>query len=262
MKKINKGKTIIIPDIHQNLGFADAILEKEKDFDNVVFLGDFFDTFDNINNATHFSIKNVCKWINDKLDDERFNFLLGNHDLAYLASYTPKIIPSKNTFYCCSGWTRSKATDFNKYIDPKFFKKLKLCCKVGEYYCVHAGFQYAQFKPYLSEEDNIQYLYDEWEKDKLSFHHKPFHWIWNVSSYRGGSDHYSSPIWVDWEEFVPVDNIRQIVGHTTKRTSELREKEKTNFCLDNLQKSYMVVKSKSLMFESLNESDYTYFLKI
>ena len=87
MKNIITGKTLIIPDVHQNIGFVNDILRKEDWFDHCVFLGDWFDTFRNIDNKVAYSMKETCKWINSKLDDDRFIWLLGNHDLSYISSY-------------------------------------------------------------------------------------------------------------------------------------------------------------------------------
>ena len=38
-------KTLIIPDIHTRFDVAESFIDKERP-DNVVFLGDYFDTFD------------------------------------------------------------------------------------------------------------------------------------------------------------------------------------------------------------------------
>jgi predicted phosphodiesterase len=38
-------KTLVIPDVHQRVNSVKWILENEKDYDEVVFLGDWFDSF-------------------------------------------------------------------------------------------------------------------------------------------------------------------------------------------------------------------------
>ncbi|MDH3313141.1 MAG: hypothetical protein OEM28_08345 [Nitrosopumilus sp.] len=44
-------KTLIIPDIHTKFGIAETIIVKESP-DNVVFLGDYFDSLDDSRNCT------------------------------------------------------------------------------------------------------------------------------------------------------------------------------------------------------------------
>ena len=38
-------KTLVIPDVHQRINNVEWILENEKGYDEVVFLGDWFDSF-------------------------------------------------------------------------------------------------------------------------------------------------------------------------------------------------------------------------
>jgi hypothetical protein len=265
MKKLSDGKIIIGGDSHQTLAFLDAIIAKEEPFDKFVHLGDHLDTSKTIDNNIVYNVKETCRWINEKLDDNRFIWLLGNHDLAYLASYTPNLIPPKGSFYSCSGWTRNKAKEFNRHINTDWFKKIELCCKIGDYYCVHGGFSYRQFKPYMSAEDNIEDMYNEWEKDKLTFMHKPWHWINYVGPARYGMDEYSSPIWLDFNrEFVPLDEISQLVGHTNQPFPSIRNKQNpiglNNYCIDCSQICYAVWEDGNLEIKFLTDKDYPIFL--
>lgn len=266
MKQIKEGKVLIVADSHQRMSYVDAVINKEGDFDHCVLLGDEFDNFYPPDGQLIYNMKETCNWINSKLGDNRFIWLLANHTLAYLASYTPKLIPPKSSFYSCSGWTRDKAKDFNRYINTEWFKKLELCCKVGDFYCVHGGFSYRQFKPFMSEAENIQNLYDEWEKDKLTFHHKPFHWINFVGPSRYGMDEYSSPIWLDfYDEFVPLDETQIICGHTNSRNNPYCKKNANgleNWCIDNEQSAYAVWQDGKLEIKRITEKDYREFLTI
>lgn len=268
MKQINSGKVIIIPDIHQNTAYIDAILNKEKNFDHCVFLGDWLDCYEPIDNITHFSVKETCKWINGHIDDDRFIWLIGNHCISYLSTYR-KGQPAKRHFnhtYPCSGWTRSKASDFNRYISEKFINKLELTCRVGNYYCVHGGFHYDQFKPILTEDENIEALYDDWEKTKHSFMHNEDHWIGKVSSFRGGLDRCSSPTWLDWYEYVPMDTTQIICGHSNLRPDESGVKQNgiglKSYCIDRHQTSYAVWENGDVRIDTITDKDYSNFLSI
>ena len=244
MKNIITGKTLIIPDVHQNIGFVNAILKKEDWFDHCVFLGDWFDTFRGIDNKVAYSMKETCKWINSKLDDDRFTWLLGNHDLSYISSYRKDTFSIRGNYFCCSGWTKNKAKRFNRTIDPEWLKKIELCCKVGDAYCVHAGFSREQFEPYTTEEQNINLMYADWEKSKSTFMFDADHWIGKVGPCRYGTDRYSSPVWLDFfGEFKPLDEVRIICGHTNSAHNPQCKTSSSgldNWCIDNEQKMYMV----------------------
>lgn len=265
MKHINKGKVIIASDVHQRLSFYNIILEREKDFDFFVTLGDFFDNFNLPDNELIFNVKNTCDWINSKLDDDRFIWLAGNHDVSYIASYNPSHIPPKMNWYYCSGWTRSKATEFNRHINPKWFSKIELCCAVGDFIVSHGGFHVDKFLPQLDKKENIERLYQSWERDKLVFSKKPQHWIWEVGRYRGGMDRVGSPVWLDFfEEFKPIEDVKQIVGHTNSAANPTCKTSKDgleNWCLDNEQSYYAVWENGKLEIKRVSHDDYRDYLK-
>lgn len=259
MKNLNKGKILIIPDIHQNIGFVDTILLKEKDWNKIVFLGDYFDSIETPSSDNKiYSFKNTCKWINKKYLEfgEKAIWLLGNHDCSYFAThldFTFKHYNPQLNYYYCSGWTKSKASTFNKIINPKWIKQVELCCQVGNYICSHAGFHYNHFKPFKSEIDNIKELYNKWENDKSSFKHIVPHWIYYVGLCRGGFHDVGSPIWLDWnQEFQPIDNINQIVGHTSNNI--LHKAKSNNYCIDIMQKKYAIYdnETKNLDIKTIN----------
>ena len=217
MKYINSGRVLIISDVHQNLAYVKACLDLEI-YDHVIFLGDWLDTFFEIDNETFFSVNKTCEEINYYFHElgEKAIWLCGNHDIAYLASYMPyshKVKPAGE--YCCSGWTKTKAKEFNKYINPDWVNNLELCVRVGDYICSHAGFHFDHFKPYQSELDNIVNLWHKWEKDKFTFFNEYNHWIWQVGRLRWSNSPHQvgSPVWLDWGEFTGIDNFKQIVGH-------------------------------------------------
>jgi hypothetical protein len=61
MKYIFSGKVVIIPDLHNALNWADSIIAKEQ-ADYHVFLGDYFDCRNAIDNINYFGEKAVCEW--------------------------------------------------------------------------------------------------------------------------------------------------------------------------------------------------------
>ena len=71
-------KTIVIPDVHENIFAVQRILDSE-DFDKAVFLGDWFDRFP----SQPGDALATARWLATNQADPRFTFLYGNHDLPY-----------------------------------------------------------------------------------------------------------------------------------------------------------------------------------
>ena len=96
----------------------------------------------------------------------------------------------------------------------------------------------------MSEVENIEHLYNEWEQDKATFQFNDNHWIGHVGPARYGMDRYSSPVWIDFfEEFVPLNDVRIICGHTNSRSNPYCKENSSgmeNWCIDNEQKMYMI----------------------
>ena len=82
-------KTLVVPDIHNKIDVVQKILDKESSVDEVIFLGDWFDDFnDNVNDVVE-----VAKFLNSIYTEENFKFVWGNHDLYY---------PPFRNFHLCS----------------------------------------------------------------------------------------------------------------------------------------------------------------
>lgn len=213
--------------------------------DKIIFLGDYFDCFEKPDNETYFGIKEVCLWLSEKRKElgDKAIWLTGNHDVAYLASYIPNSYTvRKNGFYGCSGYTRSKASEINKYLDPEFVLNMELCCQANGYVVSHAGFHYNHFLPFSSELDNVIRLYHKWDEEKNSFYHQAYHWIWDIGQRRGGMHDVGSPVWLDFTtEFVDIPEMPQIVGHTSGRNYRQRG---NSYCIDAYRSVYCVLNSE------------------
>jgi hypothetical protein len=261
MKNITNGKVLILSDIHQSIGgYVEPILEKETDWDYIILNGDYLDTLQTPDGSIIYGVTQTCAWINEKFEEWGDNAIwhIGNHDVSYLASYNKDYIKTRpNPYYFCSGWTRNKAKYFNKEINPNWIDKLSLCTQLGKNTIVsHAGFHYNHFKPYKSELDNIKELSEKWDNEKKTFHIEPWHWIWDVGRFRCGAAIVGSPVWMDWSEFVPIDNIQQVVGHSTTRTPSIRCKENgkkiKNYCIDCMQQTYAIWENGKLEIKQLS----------
>lgn len=218
MQVLENQNITVIPDIHQRIDWVRSIMEQEDSWtDTFVFLGDYFDTFDLPGTNGYYSFKDTCDWCckTAKNYDQRIVWLTGNHDISYISSWNPNINFLRVGHYICSGFSRNKATTFNRRITSEWIDRLDLCCFANGYALSHAGFHSSHFGPYETPEQGMHRLQKEWEKDRYSFKVDSKHWIGHVGVCRGGYNKIGSPVWLDWnQEFEPIENFPQIVGHT------------------------------------------------
>jgi len=222
-------KTLVIPDVHQRVNFVKHILENEKEYDEVVFLGDWFDSFFDPPKVAGF--EETCEYLKylvlEHPNRDKFVFLLGNHDLGYIyenKNYSDRPI-SRTIKYYCSGFTTSKAKKFRHVFfdkglkDEFFFKHFKLAYMTQGWSLSHAGISSKHF-PFGY---TIDRLVNELLPDVFkNFRNLEYNHNWLISgagTYRGGSCSVGGVLWYDWRaEFSACLEVgKQIVGHTTVR---------------------------------------------
>ena len=147
-------KTIVIPDVHQRTEFVKKALE-EKNYDEVVFLGDWFDSFFDPPKVTGF--EDTCEYLKHLVlehpNKDKFVFLIGNHDLGYIYENKDFSVHriSKTLKYFCSGFTASKAKKFRHAFfdhglkDDFFFKHFKIAHQTQGVHIVTRGNQCSPF---------------------------------------------------------------------------------------------------------------------
>lgn len=220
IERVIKIKTLFVGDVHNHTYIFDDIerLDKEYNFDRIIFLGDYIDDWNTTNDE---SSKTLLKVIQLKESNpNKYIFCLGNHELSYLG-------------YPCSGHQYDGDNIIENLLkdDINLFD-LYYSINLGDkhYYCTHAGITNSYIHGVLNrinEEDF--YLYktnshiknlDVINKDKLN----SLHLLNKVSSLRGGRDNYSSMVWCDKREheyFSMTEEYLipyQIIGHTPVTT--------------------------------------------
>ena len=206
-------RTLIIPDIHTNFVLADKIITQEKP-DNIVFLGDYFDCYDDSLDIT----EKTAFWLKESLKKENRIHLLGNHDLSYL-----------DPVFACSGFTEDKSLVIQK--TGLNLSELVHYCWVGDFLCTHAGLSnkfYQKYSRGLSVNDFLQ---------KYSMDKNLRTVLYDCSPARGGIDEFAGIVWCDYNiDFVDIPNIKQIFGHTR---GNLRQTEQ-HICLDTDLQNYAI----------------------
>lgn len=202
---------LIIPDIHQNIDRLNQILSTEdaKNAKEIIFLGDYFDSFD-----YDFNTKEMCDFLNKNVDNDRYTFLLGNHDAHYF---------TKVYQYRCSGWSSQKQSIVDVSLDKDFLRKIKPFRyeKIASKHFLfsHAGL-HPSFTPLSFDEllktDSVEEWFSRKEEDiKDSLFTNTFNEWLGAGRDRGGRQRHGGVTWMDWGSLEQIQNLNQIVGHST-----------------------------------------------
>lgn len=254
--------TLIIPDVHQDIKSVKKILAVEdiNSVDEVVFLGDWFDSFHEPPKVASF--KDTCLFVRDLVwknnKNKKMVFLVGNHDLAYIynnrsggySSVHPSIT------YWCSGVTKSKISTFRQVFydkglkDDWFIENFKIAHKSQGWIFSHAGMINRQI-PYGYTVDQVidEVLPDVW----LNFRNVAYRQnalISAVGITRGGQDNTGGLLWLDYySEFNASPDIgKQVFGHSyvPEPTATAMNTEYESWNLDTNLKDYAKIRNGRL----------------
>jgi len=192
-------KHIIIGDTHGKDTWKSLI---DLEYDKLVFLGDYFDSFtipsiiqlQNFNDIIEFKRENP----------DRVELLIGNHDYHYF--------PGVREDY--SGYQPSMRVDFEKALyDAYNDELLNVVYQYQDYIISHAGITKNWFNNYELDIDNIAYSVNE------LFKYKPnsFSFQMGRNFSNTGDDITQGPLWVRPRSLYSnmLDNYKFIVGHTS-----------------------------------------------
>lgn len=235
-------RTLIIPDIHNKIDVVKKILDKESTADEVVFLGDWFDDYDdNINDVI-----NVSKFLNSIYKTENYNFIWGNHDLYY---------PPFRSFHLCSaGFSADKQMCIESTIDPKVWEQFNFYYITQNYMLSHAGI--TSKHSYLFDKSNFEM--DTFNELILQaerhLYTKQSHFLFRAGFSRGGMLPVGGITWCDFhKDFEPYDNLNQIFGHTTvEEPSYVHGENSVNLCLDTNLQHYAIINDSELEIHAVS----------
>ena len=209
-------KTLIIPDLHHRWQQAEKIISRVE-HDNVIFLGDTFDDF----NDTPEMVKDTCDWLEMSVNKPNRLHCWGNHDIHYAFPYKA---------FCCAGYQQWKYFIVHDRIDPKMWDKIVWYTFLDNTWLLsHGGLhkfnvpaeiaaKHKDRVKFIASLDN--YLQTEILKGFRAGADGMKSWIFNAGRARWGTQRVGGIIWCDFErEFYPVQGINQIVGHTPQMQS-------------------------------------------
>lgn len=192
-------RIVAIGDIHAKTIWK-QIVEKEKDADKIVFVGDYFDSFDH--EPFQDQLKNFEEIVQLKRDNpDKFVLLVGNHDYHYL--------PVAREQY--SGFQQKGSNKIGTAISKAIDEQLLQFAFVYKHYLfTHAGVTKTWAKEWDIE------LGNNLEEEINSVAKIGFRFQIGENRSGNGDDITQSPIWVRPNSLMTdmIDGYTQIVGHT------------------------------------------------
>jgi len=237
-------RILVISDIHQESDKANKIIKKE-DADEVVILGDFFDSFQKNSES---DTEKTCNFLLECFQTEKMFVLWGNHDLHYFH-------PSRHTI--CSGYSSIRQTSINTLLYPiknYLSKKFKWYIQIDDFICTHAGLSSFHFYPNLNLEKISEWLDQEAETATIKLQINDSHWFYGAGKTRRGKLEKGGIVWLDFNyEFEPINGLKQIMGHTFEKIIRPDYSEKSsnpndwrNICIDCNLNQYLIIDNKKI----------------
>jgi hypothetical protein len=195
---------MVIPDVH---GRDYHKYFPRDDFDKVVYLGDYVDSFDKTDDEIYNNLVNIIQYKKDNMD--KTILLLGNHCLSYYVS---------GMNGSCSGF-RPKAYNSLRtlYLDNKDL--FQASYQINNYLFTHAGVTsvwWNKFIKLLGEDYDL--FYKDMNISEIINHEfdRNNNTLFDVGRVRGGWCKSGGPFWADLTESTAymIKDLHQVVGHT------------------------------------------------
>ena len=241
-------KTIAIGDIH-GLGYWKQILEKERP-DRVVFVGDYFDSFNIPGIDQIHNFKNIIHWKQDNPECEVI-LLIGNHDFHYMPA-------AANERY--SGFQKNLYMEIGDVLETNKHH-LRIAYRIDDLVFSHAGIT----PDFLlsngwGEQDMVEFVNDLWNYRPHKFrfadngygHSDPY-----------GDDVFQGPLWIRPKSLMKAckdirKTIIQVVGHTQVEVIDPGKATGGRYYfIDSMQtsKQYLVYEDKQITINQLTNEN-------
>jgi hypothetical protein len=246
-------KTVIIPDIHHHIEWANRIIDAHPDADEIVMLGDYFDCRP-LKHEVRPNAKRVCSFLNETMQDRRVVRLMGNHDATYLFFHGGSTIPRPHDMnpnpcrFSCSGFSRSNALAVKKRLALSTAQSMKIAHVTQGHLLSHAGVASGYWFATLSDEEiasenAVDLLVERANATANPYVSRDSNTYW-IGPARRGLDMFSGPLWCDFNmEFDNPTPLHQVVGHTSY--ADPRQKDNAT-CLDARQTTYGIIQDGQL----------------
>lgn len=210
---------LVLPDIHGR-DFWKKPCENIKEYDKIIFLGDYLDPYDFEHITVPTAISNfeeILKFANENKD--KVVLLLGNHDMPYYS----------DTYKNFSIWHCRHSSKYHNSI-KKLFEENKELFKIAhtedDILFTHAGCTAGWIKTVFTKDYKVTNLDDlVFSLNNLLNTKEGLRFLYMVSRDRGGREPWGSCIWADREEtwwdwqssmdvHHSIHDYKQVFGHS------------------------------------------------
>jgi hypothetical protein len=250
-------RLLLIPDVHQDLGFVSGILERENPdcFEQVIFLGDYFDARDPAWDGEQ-ATRQTAGFLQELVAryPRKIRLLWGNHDLLYcrLREYVLRVGAEGITaeaFDSEMQETFLRALWINETWPGEMWFRLELAVLWEDMLFSHAGIHPDFWPEAGSPMAALEELLLEWDGVIGNLFESEDHPLLAAGAARGGEQPVGGPLWLDWDrEFEDALAYRQIVGHSVG--AQARRKGRS-WCIDCGQQGYGIVEDGELRILNL-----------
>lgn len=229
-------KQIIIGDIHGHDTWK-RIIDQEKTFDRIVFLGDYHDSFSIPSKDIISNFKSIVELKNSQKD--KVILLIGNHDYHYMRN-------SVSQFSGFRGELKLAQQDLLEELVRN--DMMQVCYKDGQNRLYsHAGISKSWCEDHFTDGINLEYIDQDinnlFKEDLYAFNFK-----YKISSNSYGDNIYQGPLWIRPNSLYTdaIEGVDQIVGHTQPQYPlVIKSNQKTNIYLaDTLDLGYYIVSNE------------------
>ncbi len=215
-------KILIIPDVHGSHEWEMVKRLPATDYDYVIFLGDYFDSWENEWPDQGENFKSICDFVRE--DKVHRKLLLGNHDWSYLSKtkYGAGVSGHQNSHI---GEIRNLLTENHDILDIAF--ECNVDCAGGRIVLSHAGFSRTWISYILNvfgiqeNQWSISLLNEQWHKLSFNPYSEGFNYAfeelldWHGFFSGSGDEVTQGPLWIRPESLLKNAFYEtQIVGHT------------------------------------------------
>jgi hypothetical protein len=222
-------KIVCLGDIHGR-DIWKQIVKVEEDFDKFIFIGDYFDSREDIDASKQ--IENFKEILTFKKENpDKVILIIGNHDFHYL----------KGCGETYSGYQQYAAMDINEVLQPALTSGyLQLCHVFDEYIFSHAGLT----QTWCENNEIDLFNIEESVNVKFMKSMESFKFEYGENLDRSGDDVTQSPIWVRIPSLLKdmVKGFTYVIGHTTIREMHMANNVIAIDCLGT-SKEYLVIQN-------------------
>ena len=212
-------RVLVVPDVHGSHEWEVVKTYPKDSYDYIVFLGDYFDSWENKWDDQGENFLNICRFVDE--DKEHRKMLIGNHDFSYLSGTRD----GSN----CSGHQHSKIGVIRSLLTENL-DLIDLAFEVDGCVFAHAGFTNYWVG---CMKQHMHQIYDEWPDDETGNPGKVWdesEWSiqflnshWHKLTHTPGDEtfEYGFDELIDWHGFMSGSGDEVMQGPTWVRPSSL-----------------------------------------